>query len=195
MALEYKSHALPYFNERPESAVVDTVVVHSMFARNANQRFSPDKCIEVLSQCCVSAHYLIARDGQIWKLVEEDKRAWHAGVSKMPDPEDARDNVNNFSIGIELIGNGNPVFTEEQYGALAALISDLSSRHPIRFVLGHKHIAPVRKTDPEGDFNWEMLQEKVLTASSGKSHISFGWPYINPASKPETSSVVRDVRA
>src|SRR5699024_6430186 len=46
----------------------------------------------------VSAHYLIARDGTVYQLVDERARAWHAGVSRWG----ANTDLNSVSLGIEL---------------------------------------------------------------------------------------------
>ena len=66
----------------------------------------------------VSAHYLINREGFIWQLVEDNKVAWHAGVSRWLN----RKNLNETSIGIELCNPGHENnyinFTDTQYLSL-----------------------------------------------------------------------------
>lgn len=105
----------------------------------------------------VSAHYLIARDGEIVQLVDESRRAWHAGLSWWGGVAD----VNSLSIGIELDNTGNEPFAEPQIEALLALLTDIRQRHPIpsaNFV-GHADVAPGRKTDPSIHFPWKRLAE------------------------------------
>jgi N-acetylmuramoyl-L-alanine amidase len=119
---------------------------------------------EALERLCsaearVSAHYLIAEDGAVWRLVDEDRRAWHAGVSSWR----GRDDVNGASIGIELVNPGHEFgyrrFPEAQMAALEALCRDILARHaiPARHVLGHSDVAPQRKQDPGELFDWPRL--------------------------------------
>lgn len=103
----------------------------------------------------VSAHYLIGRDGRIIYLVDELKRAWHAGDSYWGGNRD----INSASIGIELDNNGHEPFAEAQIVALLALLDDLKTRWsiPTANVLGHGDIAPGRKVDPSALFPWQRL--------------------------------------
>lgn len=103
----------------------------------------------------VSAHYLIARDGRIVYLVDELKRAWHAGDSYWGGNRD----LNSASIGIELDNNGREPFAEAQIAALIALLGDLKTRWniPAANVLGHGDVAPGRKVDPSALFPWQRL--------------------------------------
>ena len=103
----------------------------------------------------VSAHYLIARDGKIYALVDERARAWHAGVSYWGGNRD----VNSASIGIELDNDGGEAFAEPMMNALLALLADLKTRYaiPAANFLGHSDVAPRRKPDPGRYFPWERL--------------------------------------
>ena len=105
----------------------------------------------------VSAHYLIGRDGRIVQLVDEDRRAWHAGASYWRGTRD----VNSASIGIELDNNGNEPFPAPQIDALLALLADLRKRYgiPAANVVGHSDVAPGRKVDPGPRFPWHTLAE------------------------------------
>lgn len=103
----------------------------------------------------VSAHYLIGRDGRILYLVDELKRAWHAGDSYWGGNRD----LNSSSIGIELDNNGNEPFADAQIGALIELLRDLTVRWgiPPANIIGHGDIAPGRKVDPSAYFPWRQL--------------------------------------
>jgi N-acetylmuramoyl-L-alanine amidase len=103
----------------------------------------------------VSAHYLIARDGRIYALVDERARAWHAGVSSWGGNRD----VNSASIGIELDNNGSEAYAPPLLGALFALLDDLKTRYaiPAANFLGHSDVAPRRKVDPGRAFPWRLL--------------------------------------
>ncbi|MDH3287305.1 MAG: N-acetylmuramoyl-L-alanine amidase [Betaproteobacteria bacterium] len=106
----------------------------------------------------VSAHYLIARDGTIYYLVDEMARAWHAGESYWGGSRD----LNSASIGIELDNNGDEPFTEPQIESLLMLLADLKERYkiPTANFLGHGDVATGRKTDPSGHFPWKRLAER-----------------------------------
>lgn len=159
-----KIHSLLHFNDRPTNTPIDCIVLHSIFAPTCPDIFNPSVCISSLDEHKVSSHYLIERTGTIWKLVDEPNRAWHAGPSKMPFSDDARDDVNNFSIGIELIGSDTSGFTDAQYEALTTLIDDISKRYPIKTVIGHDAISPDRKCDPGPCFDWEKLKRSISNA-------------------------------
>jgi N-acetylmuramoyl-L-alanine amidase len=107
----------------------------------------------------VSCHYLIAEDGQIVRMVPEEKRAWHAGLSRWRTVDD----VNSASIGIELVNPGHELgyrpFPEAQMAALMPLMKDIVERHGITRgnIVGHSDIAPARKIDPGELFDWDRL--------------------------------------
>lgn len=105
----------------------------------------------------VSAHYLVARDGRIIYLVDELKRAWHAGDSYWGGNRD----LNSSSIGIELDNNGREPFPDAQIEALIVLLGDLALRWniPPANVLAHGDVAPGRKVDPSALFPWRRLAE------------------------------------
>lgn len=107
----------------------------------------------------VSAHYLIERGGQIWQLVAESERAWHAGVGAWQ----AETDINSASIGIELVNRGHQwgyqTFPDQQIDASIELLNELQQRHqiPAGNILGHSDIAPQRKEDPGEFFPWQRL--------------------------------------
>jgi N-acetylmuramoyl-L-alanine amidase len=103
----------------------------------------------------VSAHYLIGRDGKIIQLVEENARAWHAGLSWWGGVSD----VNSVSLGIELDNDGFEPFAAPQIDALLLLLADIRQRHhiPAANFIGHADVAPSRKTDPSAFFPWDKL--------------------------------------
>lgn len=109
--------------------------------------------LERLRDLRVSAHFLLRRDGSIVQFVATTRRAWHAGVSAL----EGRERCNDFSIGVELEGTDTLPYTDEQYATLRQLSGALRSRHPLRAVRGHEHIAPGRKTDPGPSFDWSRF--------------------------------------
>lgn len=107
----------------------------------------------------VSAHYVVEEDGTIIAMVDEEKRAWHAGVSYWRGITD----LNSASIGIEIVNGGHdfglPDYPSAQIDAVIALSSEIIARHAIApvNVVGHSDIAPGRKIDPGEKFPWERL--------------------------------------
>jgi N-acetylmuramoyl-L-alanine amidase len=100
----------------------------------------------------ISPHYLIGQDGELYQLVEEQNRAWHAGAAWWRGMED----LNSRSFGIEMAGHGD-VFPKAQLETLVVLVSDLQGRWdiPAINVLGHSDVAPGRKVDPGPNFPWQ----------------------------------------
>ena len=107
----------------------------------------------------VSAHYVINRSGKIFKLVNENNVAWHAGKSKWKNYK----NLNKNSIGIELVNKGHQYgyqkYTKIQIKKLIKLCKYLIKKYRIKksLILGHSDIAPLRKIDPGEKFPWKYL--------------------------------------
>ncbi len=142
--------ASPNFDERRPNFVI----IHHTTNDNA------DQSLRTLTDPArsVSAHYLVARNGTIYQLVDERARAWHAGASKWGSETD----VNSSSLGIELDNNGHEPFPEAQISALLALLGDIQNRYriPSTNFLGHADVAPRRKVDPSGYFPWKTLADR-----------------------------------
>lgn len=118
----------------------------------------------------VSSHYLVGRDGDLYQLVADSERAWHAGGGRWGSITD----LNSASLGIEIDNNGDSPFTQPQIDTLLRLLGDLCNRYniPRNQIIGHADLAPTRKADPSRFFPWQQL------ADAG-----FGiWP--NPAHGP-----------
>ena len=108
----------------------------------------------------MSAHFLIDREGRLIQYVPVTRRAWHAGVSSFH----GRERVNDFSVGIELIGSDDDPFTELQYAALVYLTRALRAAFPkitMERIVGHSEIAPGRKTDPGPHFRWNHFKAQL----------------------------------
>ena len=108
----------------------------------------------------VSAHYVIAEDGEVISLVPEDLRAWHAGAGRWGAVTD----VNSRSIGIELANDGASPFAAAQMDALTSLLQGIRARWAVRpeRVIGHSDMAPGRKIDPGPRFDWRRLAREGL---------------------------------
>jgi len=112
----------------------------------------------------VSCHYLIDRKGQVLRMVDENKVAWHAGKSKWKN----FNNLNKNSIGIELVNKGHEFgyerFTNSQINELIKLCLNLKKKFKIKNsnILGHSDISPMRKQDPGEKFPWKKLKKSKL---------------------------------
>jgi N-acetylmuramoyl-L-alanine amidase len=109
----------------------------------------------------VSSHYLVFENGTIIQMVQEARRAWHAGDAFWSGETD----VNSRSIGIEIANpghsNGYPNFPKRQIAAVTALCRSILTRHaiPAERVLAHSDVAPSRKEDPGEKFPWQTLYD------------------------------------
>lgn len=177
----YQITYTPTSNKGTRTADIDSIVIHHTATDSDKSvitwftttwyRNSVGKMIRNY----VSAHYVISRTGKITQLVLEKDKANHAGYSRLGD----KDWVNNFSIGIELVGNGvTKPYTEEQYEALIWLVKGVLERHPkitkdrivshsairanYKNVHGNKNKRGELiedKVDPGPKFDWERLQK------------------------------------
>jgi N-acetylmuramoyl-L-alanine amidase len=145
----------PNFDLRPVGGSIDILLLHYTGMESAQAAI--DRLRSPLAK--VSAHYLVDEDGSVYRLVGEDKRAWHAGVSRWAGEAD----INARSIGVELVNPGHEfgyrAFPDPQMMALVALARGIVERHsiPAARVLGHSDVAPLRKADPGELFDWKRL--------------------------------------
>lgn len=147
----------PNFNERIGYDAPVMIVIHYTGMESAKAAL--ERLCDPAAE--VSAHYVIDEDGTTYQLVDEDKRAWHAGVSEWSINGKIETDINSASIGIELVNPGHEFgyrpFPHEQMAALAALCKNIMSRQPVTIVLGHEDVAPGRKQDPGELFDWFWL--------------------------------------
>lgn len=145
----------PNFNDRRDGDHVTMLVLHYTGMQSGTA------ALERLCdpEAAVSAHYLIEEDGRIFRLVAEEKRAWHAGVGFWRGESD----INSRSVGIEIVNPGHEFgyrpFPAAQMKSVVALSRDIVARHQIApiNVIGHSDLAPSRKMDPGELFDWPLL--------------------------------------
>ncbi len=137
-----------------KARTIDTIVLHSSYNPNGGNAYGVSELVNIYESYGVSAHYLIDREGTVYRLVEDKNIAYHAGASKMPD---GRQDVNAFSLGIEIMNKEDTQYTKAQYEAVNDLVATLKQRYGIKYVVGHGDIAPTRKTDP-WNFDWKKLK-------------------------------------
>jgi len=151
----------PNFDARDQA--ISMVVLHYTGMRDAESAIAWLRNPESR----VSCHYLIAEDGQILRMVAEENRAWHAGLSYWRGISA----VNGCSVGIEIVNPGHEFgyrpFTEEQMDALIPLLAGIVDRHqvPRANVVGHSDVAPARKQDPGELFDWPRLARHGLAVA------------------------------
>ncbi len=159
----------PNCDDRPDDGGISVLVVHAIslppehfggpeiekFFQNSLD-YSAHPYFDELRDLRVSAHFLIRRSGEIIQFVPIHQRAWHAGESCC----EGREQVNDFSVGVELEGSDNTPFEDTQYESLAQLTKALMTACPdisLQRIYGHCDIAPDRKTDPGPFFSWERF--------------------------------------
>jgi N-acetylmuramoyl-L-alanine amidase len=156
--------------EPPDLRPVDTLVLH--YTGMPNAAAALDRLCDPAAQ--VSSHYLVEEDGTVWRLVAEDRRAFHAGISYWQGDTD----LNRLSIGVEIVNPGHEwgyrPFPAPQMAAVEELCRGILARHPIPpyRVVGHSDIAPDRKADPGELFDWPRLARAGIGL----------WPQPDPAS-------------
>lgn len=170
---------------KSQNSRVEYLVLHYTSADN-------ERSLKILSENNVSSHYLVTNSTppRIYQLVDESRRAWHAGVSEWY----GRSDLNSGSIGVEIVNQGRVGETWEPYPAeqmltVAALLKDIIARHQIKphNVVGHSDIAPQRKIDPGPLFPWRQLAqtgigrwyEEELAAQHRADFLQQGLPDIN----------------
>ncbi len=178
MSVAIRELASPNQDDRPAGVPIDTIVLHYTGMRSA--RAAIERLRDPAAR--VSSHYLVDEDGGVLRMVAEDRRAWHAGVSYWRGQR----GLNDRSIGIEIVNPGHEWgyrdFPVLQLAAVCDLCLAIFSRHqiPQRNVVAHSDIAPDRKEDPGEKFDWAQL------ALSGVGL----WPHGTPDAG--TIGIVRD---
>src|SRR5690606_7815933 len=146
---------------KSQNSRVEFIVLHYTATGN-------EASLKILSQQNVSSHYLItsAPEPLVYQLVDESRRAWHAGNSEWF----GRTDMNSGSIGIEIVNHGRKddgtwePYTAAQIAVVSALLKDIVARHQIKpfNIVGHSDIAPQRKIDPGPLFPWKALAQQGI---------------------------------
>ena len=151
----------PNFSSKKRSNnSIKTIIIH--YTGMQSERESLSRLTDLKSK--VSSHFLINRNGKVFRLVNDDKIAWHAGKSSWGKYK----NLNNNSIGIELVNKGHKFgytnFKKKQISSLIKICRILIKKYKIKKknVIGHSDIAPLRKIDPGEKFPWKLMAEKKI---------------------------------
>ena len=151
----------PNFDENKRNfSSIKLIVIH--YTGMQSERESIKKLCDLKSK--VSCHYLINRNGKIYRLVEDARIAWHAGKSCWGRYK----NLNKNSIGIELVNKGHQFgytsYKKEQLQSLKKICKQLIKKYKIKKynIIGHSDIAPLRKNDPGEKFPWKQLAKHKI---------------------------------
>lgn len=164
---------------REPGTTIDMLVLH--YTGMPTARAALERLCNPASE--VSAHYLVHEDGRVMRLVPEDRRAWHAGISAWRGSTD----INNRSIGIEIVNPGHEFgyvpFPDEQMAAVIELSQEILGRHPAisaRNVVGHSDVAPWRKEDPGELFDWPRLAAAGIGRFPSEAALAAAGPVKGP---------------
>ena len=159
--MKIKNCFSPNFDKKKRSKnSIKTIVIH--YTGMQSERESLLRLCNPKSK--VSSHFLINRNGKIYRLVEDNKIAWHAGKSCWGRYK----NLNKNSIGIELVNKGHKFgytsFGKKQFLSLIKICKSLIKKYKIKSsnIIGHSDIAPLRKIDPGEKFLWKELANKKI---------------------------------
>lgn len=147
----------PNHDARIHGKSVDILLLH--YTGMKTGQAAVDRLLD--PEATVSSHYVVDEDGTVYRLVAEERRAWHAGVSYWRGAE----RINDRCIGIEIVNPGHEWgyrdFPALQMAVVCDLCLGILSRHPIppRNVIGHSDVAPDRKEDPGEKFDWQGLAD------------------------------------
>lgn len=152
-----------HFDERAEQAKPTYLIMHYTGTKTAAYADDIFMGVDTTSNPSgrVSAHYMIDMDGSTTQYVDDDLRAWHAGVGYWRGITD----MNSHSIGIEIVNPGHDHgyrdFPEEQIKSVISLARQIITTYfiPAENIIAHSDIAPARKIDPGEKFPWKHLAE------------------------------------
>lgn len=183
--LEVTEMLLPEENSKPRTEALTHVMIHfsSNVVHNSENPYKIEDIYTTFKEYGVSAHYVIDRNGEIYRFVQDDRVAYHAGKGELADFPEYKDRLNHYSIGIELMGIGTKEemrafiseevydqleseligYTDEQYESLNKLLVAIDEHYldvkmDREYIIGHDEYAPDRKVDPGELFEWERLE-------------------------------------
>lgn len=143
---------LPHFSSR-HGRRIDSIILHYPAPNMEYEKpYSALAVFENLKQHGYSYHYYVTKEGEIYQFVEDEEKAWHAGVSNLH----GENNCNIFSIGVCMENNGGELYSKEILQTASTLCTELVNFHriPLNRTVGHCHVSPGRKKDPGVKFSW-----------------------------------------
>ena len=163
----------PNHNERPDKEKISLLIIHCISLPEGNYEgsnvedfflnklsISDHNSFDKIKDLKVSSHLYIKRNGELVQFVPFNKRAWHAGESSYEGVSDC----NNYSIGIELEGTDDDLYTADQYNTLIEATKVVINNYPLinkDSIVGHSDVSPGRKTDPGTKLDWDRFLEAL----------------------------------
>ena len=157
---EYGIYSPNFDKKKRSKKSIKIIVIH--YTGMQSERESIIRLCNTKSK--VSTHFLINQNGKVYRMVQDNRVAWHAGKSCWGN----YNNLNKNSIGIELVNKGHRFvytnFTKKQIFSLVQICKKLIKRYKIKKnnIVGHSDISPIRKIDPGEKFPWEHLAKKKI---------------------------------
>lgn len=150
----------PNHNARPAGLKLDTIILHDTGSKTLESAAS--WCQNPASK--VSYHYIVDLDGAVVQLVDEARRAWHAGKAALPGERES--DVNGRSVGVAMVNDGASPYPAAQVEATAELCVAIMERHELvgmGRIRGHRDVALPhgRKDDPHRLFPWPHFRPLV----------------------------------
>ena len=152
----------------PEPREVTVIILHSTYFVGEDP-YDIDGIIAQYTEYGVATHYVISPDGTVYRLVNDNDRAYHAGSGTMPD---GRTGINGFSIGISLNNTDTVGPNEVQYDTLVQLILLLEEKYMIEQILGFNEVSD--RFNTPWLFDWEKFREKLADARETKVAMANG---------------------
>jgi N-acetylmuramoyl-L-alanine amidase len=187
VSLRFRDLPSPNQDERPAGTPIDMLILHYTGMQTARRAI--DRLRDPAAR--VSSHYVVDEDGAVLRLVAEERRAFHAGVSCWR----GHTALNGRSIGIEIVNPGHEWgyrdFPVLQLAAVCDLCLEVLSRHPIPAcnIVAHSDVAPDRKRDPGERFDWRSLAENGVGLCPREA------PDLGSADALREADALRQVRA
>ena len=144
-------------HKKAYNRTIDVIIIHSVYNASGGDIYDVDLIIKQFAKYKVSPHYLIDRQGNIYRMVKDNDIAYHAGASRLPDGSTS---VNSRSLGIEIITSFEEAPAEVQIQSTVSLVRYLQEKYPVKYVMRHSDIAPERKTDP-WNMNWDEFLKLI----------------------------------
>ena len=192
--MKIKNYYSPNFDRKKRSInSIKIVVIH--YTGMQSERESIIRLCSPKTK--VSSHFLINQNGKVYRFVQDNQIAWHAGKSCWGEYK----NLNKNSIGIELVNKGHQFgytnFKKNQLLSLIKICKILVKKYKIkkRNIIGHSDIAPLRKIDPGEKFPWKQLSKKNIGIwHSSKSSLLKKFRRIKISSKKDKIKFVKNLK-
>lgn len=161
---------------------VEFIMLHfcSNVVANLQNPYDIQQVRQIFIEYEVSIHYIIDRDGTVYCYIPENRAAWHAGKGTWNNDDKYTNDMNRYSIGIEMLAIGSQGdmaqylteeqysqlddsligYTEAQYQSLDSLLDIICENNNIprdkEHIIGHEEYSPL-KTDPGELFDWNRI--------------------------------------